>query len=91
MPADPTFERAPGWVWRVSGGSVLVMGPGAAAHQLEAAASLLWSALDEPATVSDLVERSAGRWDGATADPSELAAAAMTELVRAGMVREVPS
>lgn len=58
MSDEVRFQRAPGWVWRRTRGSVLVMGPDQVAHQLDGAAALTWLALQEPGSPADLVARS---------------------------------
>lgn len=88
------FQRAPGRVWRRARGSVLVMGPDRAAHQLDGAAALAWLALQEPGTAADVAQRA--REHGApgpadASDPGALAAwvdEALASLVREGIVVE---
>ena len=63
MSEQVPYQRAPGWVWRRTRGSVLVMGPDGTAHQLDGAAALTWLALQEPGTATDVVRR--GRDHGA--------------------------
>ena len=71
---DAAHRRAPGVVWRVHRGSVLVARTGHAPQQLDGGAALVWLALpgaEVPtaagATVRSLVEGTADRWP----DPGE--------------------
>lgn len=80
------MRRQPGWVWRWCHGSVLAMGPSRRAVRLDGAAALVFSALDRPARLDEVVALEADRWDTAAGEPAELAADAVEELRRQGLV-----
>ena len=91
MEDRPTYERAPGWVWRNLLGAVLAMGPDQQGHRLEAEAALVWRALEVPADGEGLaaalepVAAPAGR------DAEDLVGEALERLVGLGAVRHVPT
>ncbi len=84
----PLHERAPGWVWRRTGGAVLVMGPSGEAHQLDGAAAVVWLCLDRAGSEPEIVGRGSDLdlWP-AGEDPERRADEGLRALGELGAVR----
>lgn len=80
-----TWRRADGWVHRVLTGKVLLAAPSDRQRELVGATSIVWIALDEPATLDLAVARIADALGSEAADPA-LLASALEQLVAAGVV-----
>jgi hypothetical protein len=80
-------SRAPGVLWRVSSGRVVVLPPaGSEPLLLEGAAALLWLALGGSTNVAAIVDDLDGAIDAPRVELEEGIAQAVTDLVARGVV-----
>jgi hypothetical protein len=87
--ADVRYRRRSGWPWRWWQGRVLAMSPDRQAVELEGAAAIAWSVLDEPRSAEELraaIGDAAGGTHGEGPDPAEV----LDELRSAGLVEPAP-
>lgn len=91
MPAlgpNSTIERAEGWVVETLGDDVVMLEPDRDRYlRLNRTGALLWSALDEPATVSELVQRLAEAEGISHERAKEDTLAFVTDLIEHGAAR----
>ena len=87
--SDATYERRSDVVWRIAPDRVIVLPveAGAGASDLTGVAAAVFAALDEPATVVEVVRRLGEA--GLHVDPGDGVDGALAALVEAGLVRRL--
>jgi hypothetical protein len=85
---DSTIERAEGWVVETLGAEVVMLEPERDRYlRLNRTGALLWSALDEPATVTELARRLAEAEGISPERASDDTLAFVTHLIEHGAAR----
>jgi hypothetical protein len=87
---EPAYRRAAGVVWRDLEDEALVGRPGHGIERLAGAAFAVWTALETPGTVRELVARLGAEADGGGAAAEEQVQSALALLERDGLVSPEP-